>query len=41
MYMNDLYKILEDKETGLTEAEMKELVLGGETAMWSEQVRSK
>ena len=37
-YENDLYKILKDKGSSLTETEMKGLILGGETAMWSEQV---
>ena len=38
-YENDLYKLLED--SGLTVTpDMKELVLGGEVAMWAEQTDS-
>ena len=38
IYENDPYKILKNKGSSLTEAEMSDLVLGGETAMWTEQV---
>ena len=38
-YENDLYKLLEDSGLTVTPA-MKELVLGGEVAMWAEQTDS-
>ena len=37
MYSNDLYQLLIDRGITLTPA-VKALVLGGETAMWMEQV---
>ena len=38
-YENDLYKLLADSGLTVTPA-MKELVLGGEVAMWAEQTDS-
>lgn len=38
-YENDLYKLLEESGLTVTPA-MKELVLGGEVAMWAEQTDS-
>merc|ERR1712117_765958 len=38
-YENDLYKLLEESGLAVTPA-MKELVLGGEVAMWAEQTDS-
>lgn len=39
MYDNDLYKLLEDRGFDATDPAIKNLVLGAESAMWSEQVR--
>lgn len=36
-YSNDLYKMLEMRDVALTD-DVKNLVLGAEVAMWSEQV---
>ena len=40
MYSNDLYHQVEIANVTLTE-EVKALILGGETCMWSEQVSKK
>ena len=37
MYSNDLYGLLEDRGIQMTE-QKRNLILGGETAFWSESV---
>ncbi len=41
MYENDLYGLLEERGFDMNNKDLRELVLGGETNMWSEQVDSQ
>ena len=40
IYMNDPYKLISERNITLTD-EIKKQVIGGEVAMWGEQVRKK